>query len=222
MKPKSRRRAAMSIFIAGLLLLAAPHAVQAGPRDPPPKELCSDPSQEGNTIPYPPLPEFFEWKCFCYQVFQEGQIEWVCEWELVRKEPGAASRGWVFSSPTFGCLFAINTVVSDYFGALSNAGVGQGLAESYPCNHAKPNPQPPGQLRSQAVFEYYASSSWHPCTALGYSYSGITTNSVTDFFNMGSTPDCGAKTYRLSNTIGIWEGGAWRGGTLWAPNIFMN
>ena len=222
MKLKSRRRAAMSLFVAGVLIIAAPHAVQAGPRDPPPKEWCSVPAQEGATVPYGPMPEYFEWKCFCYQVFDEGTIDWVCDWELVRKQPGSTVRGFVYSSPTYGCLYAINVVISDYYGAYSNAGVGQGRAEYYPCNRARPKPQPPGQLRSQAVFEYYAGGSWRPCTALGYSYNGITTNGVTDYFNMGRIPDCGSWTYRLSNTIGIYEGGAWRGGTLWAPNIVMN
>ena len=222
MNVKSRRRAAMSIFVAGVLLLAAPHAVQAGPRDPPPKELCSDPTQEGNTVPYPPMPEFFEWKCFCYQVLRRWK-------HPVGVRVGARSQGEGEPEPGVGLLERhVRLSVRDQLGDLrllrspDERRDGPGARRVLPLNHAQPRPQPPGQLRSHAVFEYYAGTSWYPCTPLGYSYNTVTTNGVSDFFNMGSVPDCGSWTYRLSNTIGIWEGNAWRGGTLWAPNIFMN
>lgn len=171
-------------------------------------------------IPHPGLPEFFEYKCVCRTV--SGVVR--CNWELVAKSGGSSPRatGYAYSSSTYGCLFAVNVLQSQNAGGLTNAGAGQVIGENYPCDHASLKSQPAGEYRSQAVLEYFGGGAWHACTALGYRYNQVTGWGVTDGSNMGGVPDCGNATYRMSNTVGIYEGGAWRGGTLWAPSVFMN
>jgi hypothetical protein len=96
------------------------------------------------------------------------------------------------------------------------------LGENYPCDLHSKKYQPADEYRVQAVLEFWNGSAWVASTPLGYSYNSSTAHGITEGWDMGAVPDSGNGTYRLSNTVAWWEGGAWRGGTRWAPQLFMN
>jgi hypothetical protein len=188
--------------------------------DAPPDSECYHPA-------YPTIPDRAHpvpgvvWRCIC-----RGPSDDDCRWELRNENPaqGARSEGYVYTSSTYGCLYSINVLVSQYFGGPTNAGAGAGLGEYYPCDLRQPKRLSAGYYRDQAVLEYYNPSTgrWYACTPLGYQYNSFYTSEIGNFRDMFSVPDCGNFSYRLSNTVHFYLGGAWRGGTIWAPSLYMN
>lgn len=213
------------VFLAVLLAICSfpivgPRAAMAGtifvPPDP---NLCKYVTDHGKRITTE-VPDV-EWICQCKELRNGNIITIQCRWELGAKRGGSTSRQYAYSSSTYGCLLAVNVLVSDYYGASTNLGAGEAVDENYPCDGLSLKTQPAGEIRDQAVLEYYSGGAWHRCTPLGYRYNPSASWLVTNAFNMGLVPDCPAATYRLSNTVGAYDGGAWRGGTQWAPELWM-
>jgi hypothetical protein len=199
-------------------LTTATGTVLASDLDPPPDEECTL-DNKGEKRPHP-VPGVV-WRCLCPAgATSDDQCHWM--YTLDFDNEGVQSRGYALSSSTYGCLYTSNVLVSQYVGGPTNAGAASGIGEYYPCDHDNPKPQPAGEYRMQAVLERWNGSSWVAVTPLGYHYNASTSIGTGDYYNMGGAPDGGNGTYRMSATMGIYEGGAWRGGTRWAPQIFMN
>lgn len=215
-----RRVLAVAIFISASVVwsVAPATTLAAGSLDPPPDSLCGL-NDEGSKAPHPV--DGVHWECICHEPKTSDDDCW---WEVRNDNAAQGSRSFavVYSSSTYGCLNVSAVLVSQYFGGPTNSGVGSGFGETYSCDQRGNKYQPAGEYRLQAVLERWNGSVWVPETPLGYHYNASTTLGTSDGYDMGGVPDGGNGTYRLSSTFAWWEGGAWRGGTLWAPQLYMN
>lgn len=209
--------AAVLLAWSSLMYVAVPASADGGGAGFWPPDGCWPP---GATMPVPGHPDLV-FVCTCPD---SPAIKANCFWSLRLKiaSQGVTASAYVYSSSTYGCLSAWSAIASQAYGASTNIGMGGGLGENYPCDLHSRKSQPAGEYRTQTVFEFWTGSLWDPTTPLGYSYNTSTARGVLDWWDMGAVPDHGIGTYRTSVTIGMYEGGAWRGGTMWAPQIYMN
>jgi len=138
-------------------------------------------------------------------------------WELLESGQRGA-HGAVSGSSVYGCL--LETVG---LSAISGGGA-DSVARSYrwPCTRAVDRlAQPPGELRSRIVIQRYTATGWSTCRDSGYAYNSFTAYGWLAGVDMGSAADCGSGSYRAIGTGAFFQGGLWRGGSLYTPYVWL-
>lgn len=189
------------LFVVGVLLLLSPPAVFAG-GGPAPNETCVPGTIWEDTSSGA--------KYICVYDESYGGTRW----ELL---PGGQSgqEAWTYRSSTYGCSY----------GTVGLTGVGGAGADSvvrtyrWPCRTGADRiSQPTGELRARVVIQRYAAG-WTTCRDSGYLYSTTVATGWLAGLDMGSLADCGAGIYRAWGAGAFFQGGAWRGGTLFTPSM---
>lgn len=138
-------------------------------------------------------------------------------WELLSN----GQRGSVattYRSATYGCL--LQTV------GLSGASGGGADAVSrtyrWPCATIRDRiVQPPGEIRSRIVIQRFGGAGWTSCRDSGYAYNTSTSFGWLAGIDMGTSADCGSGSYRALGFGSFYQGGLWRGGSLYAPSLWL-
>jgi len=137
-------------------------------------------------------------------------------WELLSGGQSGA-RAWLSRSSSTGCT--LGTV-----GLTSLGGSGAAaFVRSYrwPCTTgAYRVTQPVGELRVRVVIQRY-NGGWATCRDSGYVYNGIAASAWTAGLDMGGLADCGGGSYRAWGFGAVYQGGAWRGGSLSTPSLTL-
>lgn len=196
------RRVRPVLFAAGLLLsLSSPAAVLAG-AGPAPNETCVP-----GTI-WEDVSSGVKYICIYDELY--GGTRWE-----VLSGGQSGNEAWTYRSATYGCAYG--TV-----GLTSLGGYGaDSVVRTYrwPCaTVADRISQPTGELRSRIVIQRYAAG-WSTCRDSGYRYSTTVATGWLAGLDMGSLADCGAGTYRTWGAGAFYQGGAWRGATLFTPSM---
>ena len=152
----------------------------------------------------------------------ESGVKWLCiydelyggtRWELLSTFLQVWSQGWLSRSMATGCT--LGTVAMT---ALGGSGA-DAFVRSYrwPCatTHDRVT-QPPGDLRVRTTIQHY-NGSWITCRDTGYAYNTVSSFGWRVGVSMGTAPDCGTGYYRSWGYASVFEGGAWRGGTIFTP-----
>ena len=138
-------------------------------------------------------------------------------WELLSSGQTGSSR-FTYRSSINGCSYGIVAL------SLLSGGGGNTMVKSYrwPClEFGDRISQPAGELRVRTVLQRYGSS-WTTCRDTGYAYSNTTASTLVGGIDMGAAPDCGAGIYRTWGTGQLFQGGAWRGGSLVTPALTLH
>lgn len=191
---------ALSLFV---FTLAAPVAV-SGAAGPAPGETCVPGTvweDQASGVKY-----------LC--IYDEGYGG--TRWELISSgQRGNAA--WLYRSSTYGCLYGTAAIT-----AIGGSGA-DAIMRTYrwPCQGAADRVmQPVGEIRSRIVVQTYAGT-WSTCRDSGYLYSSTATNGWLAGLDMGAAADCGSGTYRAWGFGSFLQGGAWRGGSLTTPSLFL-
>lgn len=137
-------------------------------------------------------------------------------WELLSSGQ-RGDDGWMYRSSSLGCV-AIAIGLSG-----SSGGGADAIARSYrwPCQRGSDRlTQPAGELRARIVVQVH-DGAWATCRDSGYLYNTSTTSGWLAGLDMGAAADCGSGTYRAVGFGAFLQGGAWRGGTLVSPSLFI-
>ena len=196
------RRVRLLLFVAGsLLLLLSPSATLAG-GGPSPTETCVP-----GTI-WEDVASGVKYICIYDELYGGTR------WELLSGGQ-SGNEAWTYRSSTLGCAYGM-------VGLTSLGGYGaDSLVRAYrwPCRTGADRiSQPTGELRTRIVIQRYATG-WSTCRDSGYQYSTTVATGWLAGIDMGSVADCGAGTYRTWGTGAFYQGGAWRGGTLFTPSM---
>lgn len=138
-------------------------------------------------------------------------------WELLSNgQRGSAAT--TYRSATYGCL--LQTV------GLSGASGGGADAVSrtyrWPCATIRDRiVQPPGEIRSRIVIQRFGGAGWTSCRDSGYAYNTSTSFGWLAGIDMGTSADCGSGSYRALGFGSFYQGGLWRGGSLYAPSLWL-
>ena len=137
-------------------------------------------------------------------------------WELLSSGQ-RGDDGPLYRSSSFGCIAGAT-------GLTSVAGAGADMivrTYRWPCQRASDRmTQPTGELRARVQIQVY-DGGWSTCRDTGYRYSTATAYGWLAGLDMGSAADCGAGTYRAVGLGAFLQGGAWRGGSLVTPSLFL-
>lgn len=137
-------------------------------------------------------------------------------WELISSgQRGRAA--WLYRSSTYGCLYGTAAITS-----IGGSGA-DAIMRTYrwPClGVADRVSQPAGEIRSRIVIQAYAGT-WSTCRDSGYLYNSTAASGWLAGLDMGVAADCGSGTYRAWGYGSFLQGGAWRGGTLATPSLFL-
>lgn len=137
-------------------------------------------------------------------------------WELISSgQRGNAA--WLYRSSTYGCLYGTAAITS-----IGGSGA-DAIMRTYrwPCQGAADRiTQPVGEIRSRIVIQSYGGT-WSTCRDSGYLYSSSAASGWLAGLDMGTAADCGSGTYRAWGYGSFLQGGAWRGGTLPTPSLFL-
>jgi hypothetical protein len=137
-------------------------------------------------------------------------------WVLMSAGQRGAS-GMAYRSTLNGCLHLVAGL-----SAVSGGGA-DAVARSYrwPCTSGTRIAQPAGELRSRIVLQRYGGAGWTTCRDSGYVYTPSAAFGWTAGVDMGTTADCGSGSYRALGYGSFYQGGAWRGGSFYAPSAWL-
>jgi hypothetical protein len=138
-------------------------------------------------------------------------------WELLSNgQRGSAAT--TYRSSTYGCLLQ----------AVGLSGASGGGADAvsrtyrWPCTTIRDRiVQPPGEIRSRIVLQRFGGSGWTSCRDSGYAYNTSTSFGWLAGIDMGASADCGSGSYRAIGFGSFYQGGLWRGGSLYAPSLWL-
>lgn len=127
--------------------------------------------------------------------------------------------GVLHRTSTYGCLGGI-AAIGGYGG--TTGGNMLVRTSAWPCTAMQDDlPQPPGELRVRSVIQRYSSGAWTTCRDTGYQVNTSTAGAWTVGTGMGSYADCGSGSYRTFGFGSMYQGGAWRGGSLVSPALWL-
>jgi len=138
-------------------------------------------------------------------------------WELLPSRQ-RGSDGTTYRSSSYGCLF--QTV-----GLSGLSGGGADAASRtyrWPCATIRDRiVQPPGEIRSRIVIQRFGGAGWTSCRDSGYAYNTSTSFGWLAGIDMGGSADCGSGSYRAVGFGAFYQGGLWRGGSLYTPSLWL-
>lgn len=127
--------------------------------------------------------------------------------------------GALHRSSTYGCLGGQVAI-----GGLGGESGGNVFvrASAWPCTAMQDQRmQPIGSLRVRAIIQRYSAGSWTTCRDTGYQLNATAASGWIAGFGMGAYADCGSGSYRTFGLGAMYQGGAWRGGTLVSPSMWL-
>ena len=220
----TRRRVQLVLLVGVVLVaMAIPGAVRADEGDGPPTLFCAQFDDAGLTWPVDD-PATDEVEFYCARSLVNGV--YVYAWKLrVKNTSAKVSSAFVAGSTTWGCLTGQAAITSDAAGAASNIGIANVIAQTITgttCDAEQVSNQPTGEIRARATIERLSGGSWGDCVTTGYQYSNVTSYDWHAGFNMGTGPDCGGGlSYRTQADLSVYQGGAWRNGTIYSGSFVM-
>ena len=137
-------------------------------------------------------------------------------WELLSSGQRGAT-AWLYRSSSLGCLRGQTGLAS------AGGGGAAAIARSYrwPCQRAaERSTQPAGELRARTVLQVY-DGGWRTCRDTGYVVNTSAASGWLAGIDMGGAPDCGAGTYRAIGYGSMFQGGAWRTGSVVTPSLAL-
>jgi hypothetical protein len=138
-------------------------------------------------------------------------------WVLMSGGQRGAS-GFPYRSSTYGCL-QLSVGLSGLNGSGADA---IGRTYRWPCSPIRDRvTQPAGELRSRVVVQRYGGAGWSTCRDSGYRYNTSTAFGWVAGIGMGGGADCGTGSYRAVGYSSYFQGGLWRGGTLYTPLLWL-
>ena len=155
-------------------------------------------------------------------------ITWICiydeiyggpRWDILPKPDQVSSSAYTARSVSYGCVYG-TVGLTDVSG-----GGGDILVRSFrwPCSRpADRSIQPAGEVRVRTILQRWSSSTWTTCRDTGYQYNTSNTWTFIGGVSMGAAPDCGVGTYRTWGFGHVYQGAAWRGGSLYSPSLWID
>lgn len=146
-------------------------------------------------------------------------------WRPRQKQPQSyITTGITYSVSGIGTVRNYAILTSDAGGASTNLGASNVSSETYPGVFAGGVwlLQPAGELRARAVIQVWNGSSWGTCRDTGWVYNSSSRDLMDVGYNMGTVPDCAqGASYRVQGYGSMFQGGAWRGASLFTPAVVL-
>jgi hypothetical protein len=139
-------------------------------------------------------------------------------WDILPTKQ-AHDEAFLYRSSTLGCVVGL-TATGGYGGTSGGNVLVRSLR--WPCATTQDRlAQPAGELRARAVVQRYSSGAWTTCRDSGYQVNSVATDRWIGGVGMGTYADCGQGQYRTLGFGSMYQGGAWRGGSLLSPSLWL-